>query len=180
MTPGGARPLLLAAAAAIAGASIAAAATPAPAAAPCVAAHLRAWAGRSGVGLGSVYATFAFVNAGADACSLSGRPRVALLDVAGRPMTTTEGTYEYGRPAARVRLASGARAHFLVVFSDGGGYSGQPGFRTCPASARLVLTPPGSSRGLILSGRRAHLAPYGRRAGECGVLLVSAVAASVP
>ena len=174
------RVLPIAVATALAGAAIAAAGAHPPSAPRCASAHLRVWAGRSGVGLGSVYAKFAFVNAAGAACSLYGRPGVLLLDASGRPMTTMEETYQDGAPARRVRLAPGARAYFLVTFSDGGGFVGQPGFRTCPVSTRLLLTAPGSSHGLLLRGRAARLQPYGRRAGECGLLFVSAVAASVP
>jgi len=141
----------------------------------CTASHLRAWAGTTTGAAGHLLAELAFVNRGHARCSLSGYPRVQMLDAAGRPIRTAD---EDASPGAlgierrTVVLAPGQRAYFGVHFANKTGF----GSLVCPTASRLRLMLPGRRESVVLSGPGARIAPYGGAAGHaCGALQVTPV-----
>ena len=89
-----------------------------------------------------------------------------LLDASGRPMTTTEETYQTGATAGRCASLP-VRARISLSRLDGGSFMGEPAF----APAGLDAAPPYAPGGLARAApawARGRLQPYGRRAGECG------------
>jgi hypothetical protein len=161
-------------------AAIVATGSASPSVSRCSSAQLRAAAGRSGAAAGTISADFAFVNAGSHACYLDGYPRVQMLGASGRPISTTDERIPAGQNgvqrARRVTIAAGKRAYFVVFFAAATGY----GNAFCPTAARLLLTPPGSSGGLILRGSAARIQPYGGPTIQqlhCGELRIGPVTA---
>jgi hypothetical protein len=143
----------------------------------CSARHLAAWAGPTTGAAGHFLSEFAFVNRGAGACSLTGSPRVAMLDSRGRPIRTTDhasppGALGIERKA--VVLAKGQRAYFGVYYANKTGF----GNLVCPTAAKLRLTLPGRHDRITLSGKGAHIAPYGGTSHpRCGRIEVTPVTA---
>jgi hypothetical protein len=140
----------------------------------CASGSLRAWAGHSGVGLGTIYAQYGFLNVGRQTCVMRGFPAVTMLDESGRRMPTIvrrirPGATGYG-PVTRVTLRTGERAWFVVFFADETGYE----LDRCPTSARLRLTPPGDNDGVVLHGANGRITPYGGtvRHLQCGIVNV--------
>jgi len=101
-----------------------------------------------------------------------------MLAASARRLATTNTHYLTGHPARSVVVAPGARAYFVIHYSDGAAFQGQPGYRVCPTSAELLLTPPGRTRSVTLSGKGGENTPYGRRPGACGLVFVSAITAA--
>jgi hypothetical protein len=143
----------------------------------CTARHLGAWAGPTTGAAGHFLSELAFVNRGASACSLTGSPRVAMLDPHGRPIRTTDhesvsGALGIERKA--VVLARGRRAYFGVYYANKTGF----GNLVCPTAAKLRLTLPGRHDRITLSGKGAHIAPYGGTSHPpCGSIEVTPVTA---
>lgn len=107
----------------------------------CASGSLRAWAGHPGVGLGTIYREYGFLNVGRQTCMMRGFPAVTMFDNSGRRMPTIvrrtrPGATGYGT-VTLVTLRKGERAWFVVFYADETGY----GFDRCPTSARLRLTP---------------------------------------
>jgi Protein of unknown function (DUF4232) len=119
--------------------------------------------------------TVAFVYDGGGRCTLTGYPTVRMLAASGHRLAMTTTRYATGHPVRTVLVAHGARAYFVIHYSDGAAFQGQPGYRACPNSARLQLTPPGQTRRVTLSGKGGQITPYGRRPGACGLLFISAI-----
>jgi len=143
----------------------------------CASGSLRAWAGNPGVGLGTIYEQYGFLNVGRQTCVVRGFPAVTMLDLLGRAMPTTvrrirPGAPQYG-PVQLITLRNGARAWFVVSFADQTGYE----FDRCPTSARLRLTPPGDGRGVVLRGPHGRITPYGGTVQHlrCGIVNVGPV-----
>jgi Protein of unknown function (DUF4232) len=143
---------------------------------------LQAWTGHSGVGLGTIYEQYGFLNVGREACVMRGFPAVTMIDASGRAMPTIvrhtrPGAPEFG-PVQLITLLAGARAFFIVSFADGTGYKRD----RCPTSARLRLTPPGDGRGVVLSGPYGHITPYGGTVQHphCGIINVGPVRLYTP
>ena len=144
--------------------------------ASCDTAKLRAWGGARNLGAGSESVALAFVNVGKRRCSLIGYPKLQMLSAGGKRLQTTNQRYQLGHAAKIVIIDPGQRAYFLADFSDGAAFEGQSGFRVCPTSAQLQLTPPGGVRSVTLRGKQAHITPYARKIGDCGLVFVSPVA----
>jgi Domain of unknown function (DUF4232) len=148
----------------------------------CASWSLRAWAGPSGVGMGTIYSEYGFVNVGARRCGLDGFPGVAMLDGSGHRVPTIVRLARPGAPGYAKRtlitLGAGERAYFEMFYADRTGYE----FDRCPTSARLVLTPPGSVHGLVLNGPHARIAPYGGTVQDlrCGIVNVGPLTARPP
>jgi Domain of unknown function (DUF4232) len=158
---------------AVAGGSAAAPAVP-----RCAAAHLGVWAGPVTGGAGHLLSEFAFVNRGSGRCSLFGYPHVWMLDAAGHPIATTDRNAAPGADGIAekvVLLAGGRRAYFGVYYADQTGF----GNLMCPAAARLRFHPPQQTAALVLSGKGAHIAPYGGSIPHlhCGMVEVTPVTA---
>jgi hypothetical protein len=135
---------------------------------------LRAWAGHPGVGLGTIYWEYGFLNVGRQTCVMRGFPAVTMLDNSGRRMPTIvrrirPGATGYGT-VTLVTLRKGERAWFIVFYADETGY----GFDRCPTSARLRLTPPGDAHGVVLRGAHGRITPYGGTVHHlhCGIVNV--------
>ncbi|HEX4564037.1 MAG TPA: DUF4232 domain-containing protein [Solirubrobacteraceae bacterium] len=143
----------------------------------CSARHLGAWAGSTTGAAGHFLSEFAFVNRGARACSLTGSPRVAMLDSRGRPIRTTDHASPSGALGIErkvVVLAKGQRAYFGVYYANKTGF----GNLVCPTAAKLRLTLPGRHDRITLSGKGAHIAPYGGASNpRCGGIEVTPVTA---
>lgn len=135
-----------------------------PASIPCRGPQLRLTAEGADAGAGNRAATLALTNAGAQPCSLTGYPTVALEDAAGRPVAGLQveqspGAYlRAGQVPAPVELAPQGRA-FFDVFWNVVPHEGQ-GERACPSVARLRVTAPGDTAGLSLE---QALTPCGGR-----------------
>jgi len=92
---------------------------------------------------GTIEATFGLRNTSTTACALVGFPGAALLDSAGAALaqqtTVRGGSYSFTDfSASRVSLGPGDSAYFNVGYSD----VPSGGETTCPASAKLEVTPP--------------------------------------
>ncbi|MGD0197076.1 MAG: DUF4232 domain-containing protein [Solirubrobacteraceae bacterium] len=138
----------------------------------CQATQLAAWAGPTQGNLGTDLAEFAFVNMSSRECSLIGYPKLQMLNVSGRPLSTTDQSSPVSAFPEITRrlvvLAKGARAYFGVFYPD---YTGS-GTAPCPTAASLEFTPPGSTRAVTLHGSGAAITPYAgsdRRLG-CGLV----------
>ncbi len=113
---------------------------------------------------GHEVATFGFASTAAFPCTLYGYPRVRLLSAAGRLIPTYgqnlqpgSASYFGSTPAERVvRLTRGHVAWFSIVFVDPGFF---PGSR-CPTSAGLLLTPPGGTQSLTLTGADSRISAF--------------------
>ena len=143
---------------------------------------LQAWAGGTGAGAGTIYEDYGFLNVGRQTCLMRGFPAVTMLDASGRAMPTIvrhtrPGTPEFG-PVQLITLLAGSRAFFIVSFADGAGYKRD----RCLTSTRLRLTPPGDSRGVVLSGPHAQITPYGGTVQHlrCGIINVGPVRLYTP
>jgi hypothetical protein len=107
---------------------------------------------------GHVAVTYGLSNASAVACTLFGYPGVQMLDASGRPIPTQVshgGSYTFPVETPMVvTLPPGGQASFFL------GYADVPsGTETsCPQSARLALTPPGSTGTVQLADQ---IAPCG-------------------
>ena len=144
----------------------------------CASWSLQAWAGSPGVGTGTIGEEYGFLDVGGQTCVIRGYPAVTMLDDSGHPMPTIvrrarAGDPYYGGPAKPVVLRNGARVWFVVSFADETGYA----HARCPTSARLRLTPPGDGHGVVLSGPRARITPYGGTVQhlDCGIVNVGPV-----
>jgi Protein of unknown function (DUF4232) len=167
---------------AIAGALAVGVVTPAvgsakPAAPACTARQLGAWAGPTTGAAGYFLTELAFVNRGAHRCSLIGNPHLTMLDSHGRALRTIDHDSipgALGIARKTVVLAHGRRAYFGVYYANKTGF----GSLTCPTSAKLRLTLPGRHDRITLSGRGAHIAPYGGTSNSpCGSIEVTPVTA---
>jgi hypothetical protein len=97
---------------------------------------------------------YAFKNSSTSPCSMNGYPRFELLTRSGarvgkiRVVNSQQfpGDEEKQLPAL-VSLEPGKEAWFHIYFNTGGaGYVGKP----CPAAARVRITAPGATKGVIL------------------------------
>jgi hypothetical protein len=125
-----------------------------------------------------VTVTLAFTNESTRQCSLVGYPKMRMLNASDRDIPTTERHYISASLPVILVVRPGQRAYFEVHFSDGAAFQGQPGYRRCPTSAKLRLTPPRHAQALTLSTKKAQITPYGAKAGDCGLVFVSPIASS--
>jgi hypothetical protein len=138
---------------------------------------LRAWAGKSGVGGGTIGQEYGFLNVGRHTCVMRGFPAITMLDNSGRRVPTIvrrtrPGAPGFG-PAQLVALRTGERAWFIVSWADGTRYA----HARCPTSARLRLTPPGDGHGVVLRGPQGRITPHGGAIDhlDCGIVNVGPV-----
>jgi hypothetical protein len=168
--------------AAIVGAAVAPAlGTPAAGAAraaapPCPASQLAAVYVNTTAGLGSRDAEYGFRNLGRP-CALRGFPGVVMLRGSGAALPTTvlHAPGAYGIAVGQVRLGRNAVAYFGVHYAAQTGYDSL----TCPTSAALRLTAPGTAAGLVVRGLGGRIQAYGGTIPHlhCGILHVSPVGA---
>ena len=131
----------------------------------CRAASLAARVASTDVGAGNRAITIALRNTGAAPCRLDGYPRVVPIDSADVPIDAldvvqSEGTYfEASSPPGRVVVAPGAEGSFQLAFHG-------PTMGECVHAARLRVSPPGDSAGVIVvaapieaCGPRMRVAP---------------------
>jgi hypothetical protein len=144
----------------------------------CRSAHLGIWAGPTSGAAGTIVSEFAFVNTGTATCSLSGYPRIQMLEVSGARLSTIDsnavGFLGVTKPAVVV-IAPGKRAYFGAAYPD---FTGA-GQTRCPTSAALDFTPPGGGQPIELTGPKAHITPYagGEVRLHCGVVRMTAIVA---
>jgi hypothetical protein len=126
---------------------------------------------------GSVDGEYGFKNKGTHTCSLVGYPTVQLLRPGGGTLPTSEQHVlgAYGIPLARVTLLHGGVAYFGIRYPAATGY----GNLTCPSSAALRLTAPGTAGSLTLGGKAGMIQAFGGSTVHlhCGMLVVSALSA---
>lgn len=141
----------------------------------CTSADLRVEIGIANVAMGHVGQQIRLKNVSHSTCTLSGYPRLQMLNAAGAPLTTRlHFGADYMIPAIPVRmvtLAPNASAGFLVGYEDATGYASA----SCPTSNTINIIPPHDTTALIVHW---HLAPYGGsvNALQCGILAVSPIA----
>ena len=141
----------------------------------CASADLRVEIGVANVAMGHVGQQIRLKNESRSSCTLTGYPRLQMLDVAGAPITTRlHFGSDYIVPAIPVRtvtLAPRAAAGFLVGYENATGYA----TATCPTSSTIEIFPPQNATALRVHW---HLAPYGGsvNALRCGVITVSPIA----
>ena len=116
-------------------------------------------------GLGNRAVNYAFTNTSTSPCVLNGYPGFVLLDRAGRPLRRAhiikgEGTYFLqAEPTQTVTLQPGGTAWFQIAF-----YA-CPGRGSCPVSAKVRITAPGTKRAFVLNERiepsagKVHVTP---------------------
>lgn len=141
-----------------------------PASAPCRGPQLRLAVEGTDAGAGNRMTTLAVTNAGAQPCSLTGYPTVALHDAGGRAVEglraeTHPGAYlRAGQAPAPVELPPQGRAFFDISWNVVP-HEGQ-GETACPAVARLQMTAPGDTspvsvnQALTPCGGRVRVGPF--------------------
>lgn len=146
--------------------TIAAAATPAP----CRAADLKLSSEGGDAGAGNRMATIGVQNIGAQPCSLTGYPAVALLDAIQQPITTVRSEQETGSylrsgsAPMLVRLAPQAKGFFDLAWNVVPDET--EGQTTCPAAMGIRVTPPADTRSVDLAqqlgpcGGRVKVSPF--------------------
>lgn len=141
-----------------------------PVAAPCKGPQLRLTTDGGDAGMGHRVTIVGVQNIGAQACSLTGYPTVALQDRQGRDLTAVRsdqkpGSYlRAGQAPAPVELAPQAKAFFdlawTVVPHEG------EGEKTCPTAGRIRVTAPGDTSPVSLAqvftpcGGRIEVSPF--------------------
>lgn len=141
-----------------------------PASAPCRGPQLKLSADSGDAGAGNRVSILGIQNVGAQACSLTGYPTVALQDRQGRNLTAiradqTPGSYfRQGQAPTPVELAPQGKAFFdiawNVVPNEGNGET------TCPSAARIRMTAPGDTSPVSLAqtftpcGGRIRVSPF--------------------
>lgn len=152
---------------------------PAASTAPvCRSAQLAIWAGPTSGAAGTLVSEFAFVNTGPATCSLTGYPKIQMLQSSGQKLSTTDreavGFLGVTTPAL-VALAPGKRAFFGATYPDSTG----AGQTKCPTSAALDFTPPGGGHTIELTGPKARITPYaaGNVKLRCGLVRMTAIVA---
>jgi hypothetical protein len=112
----------------------------------------------SSAAAGNIAVTYGLSNASPVACTLFGYPGVQMLDASGRPIPTQVshgGSYTFPvETPSVVTLSPGAQASFFLGYTDVP--SGTE--MSCPQSARLNITPPGSTGTVQLADQ---IAPCG-------------------
>ncbi len=141
----------------------------------CTSADLRVEIGIANVAMGHVSQQIRLKNVSPSTCTLTGFPRLQMLNAAGAPLSTR---MHYGADyivptitVQTVTLAHNAAAGFLVGYEDATGYA----TAVCPTSNTIQIFPPHDSTALSV---RWHLTPYGGsvKALQCGILAVSPIA----
>ena len=141
----------------------------------CTSADLRVEIGIANVAMGHVSQQIRLKNVSQATCTLTGYPRLQMLNAAGAPLTTR---MHYGADyivptiaVQTVTLAPNTAAGFLVGYEDATGYA----TAICPTSNTIKIFPPHDSSALSV---RWHLTPYGGnvKALQCGILAVSPIA----
>ena len=142
----------------------------------CSAGQLAAVYVNATAGAGSRDAEYGFRNLGRP-CTLQGYPGVVLLTGSGAVLSTTERHTPgaYGIVVRRVPVGRNAVAYFGVHYAAQTGYDSL----TCPTSAALRLTAPGTAAGVVVRGRGGAIQPYGGTIPHlhCGILDVSPLGA---
>jgi hypothetical protein len=157
-----------------------AASTPPPSSSPqslarCTSGDLRVEIGVANVAMGHVGQQIRLKNVSHASCTLTGYPRLQMLDATGAPITTRlHFGADYIVPAIPVRtitLAPKAAAGFLVGYEDATGYA----TASCPTSSTIKIFAPHDATALIVHW---HLTPYGGSvtALRCGIITVSPIA----
>jgi len=140
------------------------------ASAPCRGPQLKLSLAGGDAGAGHRVSILGVQNLGAQTCSLTGYPVVALQDAQGRVLAAVRteqnpGSYfRAGQPPAPVELAPQGQAFFDLAWSaipnEGRGE------RTCPTAARIRMTAPGDTSPVTLSqsfspcGGRIQVSPF--------------------
>ena len=125
------------------------------------------------------YTDMTFTNTSQSTCTLTGFPKLQMLDGSGKDIPTRS-THEPmqnipGNSREIVRLAPGEKAHFDIRFHNMTGYANA----YCPSSTRVVITPPNDEEGISIPWQ---IAPYGGSTIQklhCGGILVSPLRAAI-
>jgi len=144
----------------------------------CSGGRLKAVYVRTTGAMGTVAGEYGFENTSASRCRLTGYPTAQLLTASGAKLASSSShaaAGAFGITVKPVVLGRGAIAYFAVVYHSQTGF----GRLTCPASAALELTAPGTSTGLVLKGPAGQIAAYSGSQVHlrCGLLRVSPVTA---
>lgn len=141
-----------------------------PASAPCRGPQLKLSTAGGDAGAGNRVTILGVQNLGAQPCSLTGYPAVALQDAQGRALTSVRtdqnpGSYfRAGQPPTPVELAPQGQAFFDLAWSAIPNEA--RGERTCPTAARIRVTAPGDTSPVTLSqsfnpcGGRIQVSPF--------------------
>ncbi len=118
----------------------------------CATSQLSIIDGRVGVAMGNVSDNgIAFKNVSTSACRLKGFPNIQLLGALGNPIVThlNKGTSYtvQATPEKLVTLLPNDEALFDLGYTDATGY----GTEKCPTAFREAITPPGSTRSIIVA-----------------------------
>lgn len=117
----------------------------------CQASQLRASRLASSAAAGHIAVTYRLLNSSGVSCTLLGYPGVQMFDASGRAIPTQVshgGSYTFPAETPMVvTLSPGAQASFFLGYADVP--SGNE--TSCPRSARLDITPPGSTGAVQLA-----------------------------
>lgn len=112
-----------------------------------------------------------FTNISHKSCSLGGYPHVQMLNKAGKDLFTFDKNAT--AKVETVVLAKGQTAYFRILYV-------KTGKGSCPMSASLGLTPPGSRAAITLHGPAAEIRAYGSNKVPCGQLTIEPVQSARP
>lgn len=141
-----------------------------PASPPCKGPQLKLGLAGGDAGAGNRVTVLGVQNVGAQTCSLTGYPTVALQDAQGRPLAAVRteqnpgGYFRAGQPIAPVELAPQGQAFFDLAWTAVPNES--QGQRTCPTAGRIRMTAPGDTSPVTLSqsfspcGGRIQVSPF--------------------
>lgn len=132
---------------------------------------------RAGVTTGNALVEFGFMNQSTHRCRMKGYPNVEMLTASGGNLpTSVRDTGSFASVTrSPVTLRRDGVAYFALYFPDATGYADL----TCPTSAALALTPPGSTHAVTFRGHGAQVNPYGGSTIHlhCGEIDVSPITA---
>lgn len=136
-----------------------------------------------GVAAGSGGTSIILKNISRTTCSLDGYPSVRLLSAAGSRIRTTvdHGPAMVLPPNLRVRmikLGPGESARVYFAYTNPGDFIGQRGFKGCPWSASVRLTPPGDRTAITVKLSISGVGGTGRRL-RCDEISISPVTRTI-
>lgn len=138
----------------------------------CKVSELSATAANPQGAMGSIGQEITLQNMSRSTCTLFGYPGLALLGANGQALPTTvqrgPSVVVQAQAPARVTVAPGHYASFVIGYADATGYGNQ----VCPTSVNVEVTPPNDFHYLVIPDK---VSAYGPKQGQCGAIHISPV-----